>query len=624
MKKYKNIVAAALAGITLFFTSCQEDFADINQDPAAVTQGNPSYLFAQTILEFEPSDYLYWFYNATSIFQWTQMAVSTGGVTSTLVEGAPLQSFKSINVLKYVNELKYVRSQMTEEESARYEQYAACMDILAVYMGIFDSDFIGDIPYTEGAQAIHGGTLTPKYDRVEDLYTLWLTSLDNDVKALTTATEQVFEASQDPIYKGNKASWAKLANSLKLKLAARMINVDRAKALQLASEVANSSAGFINSEGEDFLFNKAIYNSSSNDYTYHWENDVLMSIGGSKTVIDFMVDNRDPRVRFIYRKNHWNSKVLQAFFDAGRQNDVPAYIMENVTYGTDADGKYQFQAWKGAGEPWIRYQGFPLDFNAGQQAAKFGDWFNYGIRCRLENITYYPFSEYQKEMIYGRIDFRLPVAPGDAVVEDKEDVPWWGMYMTTAETNLYLAEFALLGANLPESAESYYNRALAASVKEYDLLAKNNKIPYYGTTYNYDPNEKVIDLQEGEIETMMAKDAYKLSGSKAADLEKVYLQQMLHFNMQPIDQYTTAKRSGLPKIGSTLFNRADYAANNVQVTLFPRRMALNAPAETDLMYPILIESYKAQGYTVGSGAILNSERTWQDQNNPQWGEGPKM
>ncbi|MDR3142319.1 MAG: SusD/RagB family nutrient-binding outer membrane lipoprotein [Tannerellaceae bacterium] len=624
MKRYKNMVAAVLAGVTLFCTGCREDFSDINQDPAAVTQGNPSYLFAQTILEFEPSDYLYWFYNATSIFQWTQMAVPFGGVTSTLVEGAPLQSFKSVNVLKYVNELAYVRSQMTEEESARYEQYAACMDILAVYMGIFDSDFIGDIPYTEGAKAIHGGTLTPKYDRVEDLYTLWLASLDNDVKALTAATEQVFEASQDPVYKGNKANWAKLANSLKLKLAARMINIDRAKALQLASEVANSPAGFINGEGEDFLFNKAIYNSSNNDYAYHWENDVLQSIGGSKTVIDFMVDNRDPRVRFIYRKNAWNSKVLQAFFDAGRQNDVPAYIMENVEYETDADGKYRFKAWKGAGEPWVRYQGFPLDFNAGQQAARFGDWFNYGIRCKLENVTYYPFSEYQKEMIYGRIDFRLPVAPGDAVVEDKEDVPWWGMYMTTAETNLYLAEFALLGANLPESAESYYNRALAASVKEYNLLAKNNKIPYYGTTYNYDPNEKVIDLQDGEIETMMSKDAYTLSGNKAADLEKVYIQQMLHFNMQPIDQYTTAKRSGLPKIGSALFNRVDYAANNVPVTLFPRRMALNAPANTDLMYPVLTESYKVQGYSVGSGAILNSERTWQDRNNPQWGEGPVM
>ncbi|MDR1402714.1 MAG: SusD/RagB family nutrient-binding outer membrane lipoprotein [Tannerellaceae bacterium] len=624
MKKYKHTVAAALAGVTLFCASCREDFADINKDPAVVTLGNPSYLFAQTVLEFEPSDYLYWFYNAASIFQWTQTAVSTGGVSSTLVEGAPLQSFKSVNVLKYVNELKYVRSQMTEEESARYQHYAACMDILAVYMGIFDSDFIGDIPYTEGAQAIHGGTLTPKYDRVEDLYALWLESLDHDVKALTTATDQIFEASQDPVYKGNKERWAKLANSLKLKLAARMINIDRGKALHLAAEVATSPAGFINAEAEDFLFNKATYNSSSNDYAYHWENDVLRQLGGSKTVIDFMVNNRDPRVRFIYRKNHWNSNVLQAFFNAGRQNDVPAYIMENVACETTAEGKYRFKAWKGAGEPWIRYQGLPLDFNAGQQAAKFGDWFNYDIQCKLENVTYYPFSEYQKEMIYGRIDFKLPVAPGDAVVEDKEDVPWWGMYMTMAETNLYLAEFALLGANLPESAESYYNRALAGSVKEYDLLAKNNKIPYYGTTYNYDPHEKPIDLQEGEIETMMDKDAYKLSGNKTADLEKVYIQQILHFSMQPIDQYTTAKRSGLPKTGSALFNRVDYAANNVPVTLFPRRMALNAPAETDLMYTILIESYKAQGYTVGSGAILNAERTWQDKNNPQWGEGPKM
>ena len=178
--------------IFLYNTSCKDDFAEVNTDQATITSGNPSFLFAQGILEFKPQDYLYWFYNASEIFQWVQTGVSTGGVTSTLADGAPAQSFKSIDVLRYANELKYVRSLMDEEEGAKYAQYSAALDILTIYMGIYDTDFTGDIPYTEAAQGAHGGTLTPKYDRVESLYNLWLGNLDEDIQVLTTATNQVF------------------------------------------------------------------------------------------------------------------------------------------------------------------------------------------------------------------------------------------------------------------------------------------------------------------------------------------------------------------------------------------------------------------------------------------------
>ncbi|MCC8155128.1 MAG: SusD/RagB family nutrient-binding outer membrane lipoprotein [Tannerellaceae bacterium] len=624
MNKYKSILTLLLAPVLFFSTGCRDDFAELNQDPAAITTGTPSFLFSQAILEFEPSGYTYWFYNASEIFQWIQMAVPFNGITSTLTNGAPLQSFKCIDVLKYANELEYVLSQMTEEEREIYAGYKACVDILCVYMGIFDSDFIGNITYTEAAQAAHGGTLTPKYDKVSDLYNVWLTNLDEDIKILTSNTIEI-TAGQDPVYGGNAINWAKLANSLKLKIAARLISQDKQKAFSIVKEVVQAEVGVLDGEREDFLFNKASENSKNNDWAYHWENDVLRSLGGSKTVIDFMVNNRDPRVRFIFRKNDWNSKIVEAFMNSGRINDIPHYIMENIEYSINSDGKYVFDNWKGAGEPWIRYQGLPLVFNAGQQAGTYGDWFSYETQCQLENITYYPFSEFQKEMIYGRIDFTLKTAPDDGtVIQDTENAPWWGMYMTTAEVNLYLAEFALLGAEVPETAQHYFNRALRASVEEYDRLARMNKIPYYGTTYNYDEHEVVIDVKDGEIDVMMSNSDYQLNGSTLENLEKVYLQQMFHFFMQPIDMFTTARRSGVPVFNSSIFPREDYSENLIPASAIPRRMALSQPSPTDLMYNILLESYQEQGYTVGSGTILNSERIWQDQGAPQWGEGPNL
>lgn len=614
-----------LAGSSLLMTGCQDDFAEVNVDPSSVTKGNVGYLFSQGVLEFEPSDYTYWFYNANQIYNWMQIMVPIESVTSTIFEGGTSTS-SSIRVLKYLNEIKYVRSEMNPEESAAYAQYEAAMNVLCVYMGIFDSDFIGDIPYTEAAQVLHGGTLTPKYDRIADLYDLWLTQLDENINTFMTAEKQEFDPVQDPVFGGQAAKWAKLANSLKLKIAARLISQDRARALQIAEEVANASCGYINSEADDFLFNKATNNTSNNDYVYHWSNGILQSSAGSQSIIDLMVNNLDPRVRFIFQKNDWNSKVVQLFFDAKRQGDVPSYIMDKINYTVGSDGTYKFESWKAPGEPWVRYHGLPLAFNAGQQAGTYGDWFNYDINCKYDdNYTYKPFSMFQTEQVYGRIDFTLPVASGDAVIQDVDDMPWFGMYLTTAEVNLYLAEFKLLGANLPQTASEYFNTALRASVEEYDRLASLNRIPYYGTTYNYDPNEKVIDLQAGEIETMMSHEAYQLTGNNTEDLEKVYIQQTLHFLMSPIDAWVTCRRAGIPKIGSTIWDREDYSANGLPVTEIPRRTVLSAPSPTDLMYDILMNAYETQGFSIGSAdGVLNSERVWQDQGAPQYGEGPSL
>lgn len=624
MKKYQYLTSLLLAGSSLFMTGCQDDFAELNQDPSTVTEGNVPYLFAKGIERFEPSDYTYWFYNANQMYQWMQLMVSNGGVTSSIFEGGTNPGFKSIEVLKYVNEIKYVRSQMPEEESASFEMYAAALDVIVAYMGIFDTDFIGDIPHTEAAQALHGGTLTPKYDKVSDLYTLWLSNLDNAIATLTSGSDASILANQDPIYGGKVDKWAKLANSLKLKIAARLISQDRAKAIQIAEQVASASCGVMNGTEDDFIFNKSL-ETTGHDVTYHWNNAVLQSEGISKQLADFLIENRDPRIRFVFKKNDWNSKVVELFFKAGKEKQVPHYILENVDYTVGADGKYQFNGWKAPGEPWVRYYGLPTAYNAKQNTAQYGDWFDYAINCRYDdNYTYMPFSMFQEEMLRGRITFTLPVASGDPVIEDREQHPWWGMYLTTAEVNLYLAEFKLLGANLPGSAADYFEKGVRASVEEYDRVAGLNQIPYYGKTYDYDPHEAVIDLQPGEIDAMMANADYKLTGDKAKDLEKVYLQQIMHFMLSPIDSYVTSRRSGVPMINSDILAREDYSANGMPTSKIPRRMALNAPSPTDLMYNVLQQAYKDQGFTVGSGDILNSERVWQDQGAPQWGAGPAL
>jgi hypothetical protein len=174
------------------------------------------------------------------------------------------------------------------------------------------------------------------------------------------------------------------------------------------------------------------------------------------------------------------------------------------------------------------------------------------------------------------------------------------------------------------AAETYYNKALALSVQEYDKLAGLNQIEYYGTTYGYDPNEKVIDLVDGEIDAMMASEAYKFTGTRDEKMEKIYVQQLLNFTLYPNEQFITARRSGYPKIGSSLLPRLEYA--DIPVTTVPRRFDTGLPVETDLMYQNYLDNYAAQGFTptsngAGHSATLHNERVWADKNAPEWGAG---
>jgi hypothetical protein len=131
-------------------------------------------------------------------------------------------------------------------------------------------------------------------------------------------------------------------------------------------------------------------------------------------------------------------------------------------------------------------------------------------------------------------------------------------------------------------------------------------------------------LKAGEIDAMVANPDYQLTGNAALDLEKVYIQQLIHFTMYPNDQFVTVRRSGIPKEGSSLIAWQNFSPE-VANSAIPRRFEVGAPSPTDLMYQILIDAYKSQGFTPGTGqdgALLNSERVWQDVNAPQFGQGP--
>ena len=574
MKINKYIYAGLVAGALCLTTSCSEsELADINTNPSVVTTPDIRYLFTQGLQNFKPSEYWSWYYDFSAMCRYGQV---TGGDNTNRLNMPDLSSgggnvkHPLLTLLEIENQMK----QKDAETAATFTNIHAMMQALVVYMGIQDTDFYGSMPYSEAYRARYGGTLPPKY--------------------------------------GDAAKWAKFANSLKLKLAVRLLKANPELAKTIAQDAVSHKAGLMTSVDDDFIYNQG-------SEWYHNQENVTPGTG-NYNLFKFLVDNRDPRVRFFFEKNDFNSEVVQAYFDAGKE--LPSYIAENVEY-TEAGGKKTFKAWKGAGEPWVRYIGLPVQLYSSTNP-KWEEYYDpqskyLKLTLNGKEKTYSATCGMQLELFNGTLDYTYPTKPDGPVVQDKEDRPFYAMYMSSGEVNLYLAELSQLGV-ISGNAQQYYEAGVRNSVKEWDKVAGLNVIPYYAE--KYDPNEALIALKDGEIDAMMAHDAYKWDAANA--LEKIYLQMHIAFIFQPQEMFVTMRRSGVPMKNSTILPYENWREDGAAFPI-PRRATFTAPGETDQMKDLTLESYKAQGFTIGNEAQkLQDERVWYDKNAPAWGAGPSL
>lgn len=617
MKLNKFLLGGCLAG-TLFLGGCSaEDLAEYNTSPSVISKPDMRFLFTQGLAQFLPSDYWDWWYDFTAMSQYGQI---TGGSNSNKLNIPDLSSGNGSvgNTIKILREMDYQLSLMSEEEAAKYAQIRAMMQSLVVYMGIQDTDFYGSAPYSEAYRARYGGTLTPKYDTQKELFTQFYNELKEATDVLVngksvngTAINQTSLGNQDFVYKGDVAKWAKFANSLKLKLALRLMHVDNTWATQIAQEAAKHAAGFLTDRADNF-----VYNQGTN--WYYGKEDPQPGYGNIN-LIKFLVDNKDPRVRFFFQKNDFNSEVVQAYFDAGKE--LPSYVADKVNF-KEVGGKKVFESWKAPGEPWVRYVGLPIQINASSESVweQYYDPQQKWLKITLNGTdkSYTAASYLNLEMYEGNRTYTYPTKPGGTVVQDKDPKPFYGLYMSAGEINLYLAELCQLGI-LDGSASDYFTAGIRASVEEWDEIAALNQIPY--TVQKYDPNEALIGLQAGEVDALLQQPAYQLTGG-ADDLEKIYLQMHFAFILEPWEMYVTMRRSGVPMKGSAYLPYESFPLDGGAYAI-PRRATMTSPAKSDQMYDNIMAAYTEQGFSIGNEASkLEGERIWYDKGAPAWGAGP--
>lgn len=619
--KLKYILASCCFGAGIFTTSCVDEFKELNSQEKDISIPNIRYLFAQCLYEFEPMDYSAWFYDIPRMAKWGQCTVAPAGNVDNfnLITEQGSVGGHIYDVLRMVNDVRYQISQMSDEDRKQYEYIKYLCNPLVVFLAMNDSDMYGSLQYSEAelARYTNPPLFLPKYDTQTELFDYWLKELDETIDYLTTNDVKDVLGTQDFLYNGDLKKWAKLANSLKLKLAARLINQDRERAIAIVNEVTSSPAGMLSSADEDFIYNRGKYDN-------HWNNDFGLE-AGHEALINFLKANHDTRLLSAFTKNEFNGPVVQAFLDANKE--LPPYIAENAIIENG-----QFKGWKGDGEPWVRYYGVPLEIGAGLDDANKWIFDPTGLLLQLESSSggkrnYAPVSYRNQEIVKGIYNFTYPDAPDVVPDRDILQTPWYGIYFSAAEVELLLAEFNLLGANTPASAQQHLTNGARLSAYVYDKVAELNQVPYYSKTCVNDPLDAKIKITEDMVNDMLSRDVLKLTGDKKSDLEKVYIQQYIHYIMNPIDQFVNVRRSGVPMKGSQLLPWKEFSKLLDYSTLIPRRFKVSEPAPTDQLHDITVEAYKAQGYSYGTDNadpdVLNSQRVWEDKMNPQFGEGPK-
>lgn len=544
----------------LFTSSCTNDFETINVNPNVISDVDVRLLLTSSLVPMQTSrGGEYWNEGFTHFLSACQLVTGQSyAVATTAVNGRYNLFYQS--VLPNLVEIRRLIALKTDKE--RFAQINAITYIPQVMMALKVSDMNGSIPYTEANQGRDAAKYNPRYDNQESLFNIWLKELSDAITTLQTqSADQVTLGNNDVFYGGDVTKWIKLANSLKLRIAARYQNQNPAKAAEIFKQVMNDATGPLSAVSDQLLHvNPTYYPFGIDGYNI----DIYSRHFAVGTAIEFLKSSDDPRLGIYYDKNGLTGNYK------------------------DTLSKYSkvLPSWIKTDDPNIMYQGGPADFQSNPPVSTyFVNPFNGGGSNRYQLIS-----------TVNRKFFAPTVDRGSGTVVD--------VLFSYAEVCLQIAEFIQkgygTGINTKGTASEWYNKGVRASAKTMNEIA----IAAGSTSYTN------ID---DRIDAHLANPKVKLDGKN--DLEKIYIQSLLNFYREPNEAFTLARRTGYPKFNSTLLARE--TINDV----LPRRWWTTDPGQVN--HDNWTAAMTEQGFTPNDFTIakLNAERIWFDKNSPDYGKG---
>ncbi len=295
-KKYIKLgCLSAFAAATL--VSCDKRFEKINTDPNQSSITSTSFLLANAQREMMDNTWDEWFngrrgnqlaqYWASNQYSNESRYQFRSSITNNYwgyYYARVLQDLQEIVSLNEASPNDYIGFGKTANQ-------IAIAHILQTWMYQNITDCWGPIPYS---QALKGSEFPqPQYDSQEDVYNGMIATLNTAINNIDLADNGI---KGDIIYQGDMAKWKKFANSLKLRVAIRMSDVNSAAAGTAISEAVASGVFTSNADNAQLNYLTAAPNINPLAEDFKTRND----FAASNIMVDELTRLNDPRIGLYY------------------------------------------------------------------------------------------------------------------------------------------------------------------------------------------------------------------------------------------------------------------------------------------------------------------------------------
>jgi hypothetical protein len=237
MRKFMIAKRALMAALVVSLGACSDDLTEVNLDPNAPTDVGPEFLLPQSIRSgieqaFGGGQML----SHTAIWPYQGVQLQYPDEEEGIVRASRMQGYWNGFYQGPLNDIQAVINKGVEAGNGNVEGVGR---IWKSWLFHLVTDYWGDVPYSAALQGAE--ETTPAYDSQQQVY-------QGMIEDLTTGASLVGSGGTsfgagDILYGDDMGAWRKFANSLRMRLAMRMSEVDPGAA-QAAFTAANSAGGF--------------------------------------------------------------------------------------------------------------------------------------------------------------------------------------------------------------------------------------------------------------------------------------------------------------------------------------------------------------------------------------------
>lgn len=264
MRTIYKITFGVLSLCSLLLTACT-DFEELNTDPSKAATTDPNHQLSmiqlQTLGHWQMCQpYPFYLAAFTQYMQGDWNTTNYGGQYRK--NDAEMGNTWNMMYPSLIKNIVDILDKTKDNE--REVNIHSIARIYKVYLFSILTDMYGDCPYFEAGKGFITGNVKPAYDKQELIYKDFLKELNEAAEALTADGDRV---TGDIIYQGNIDKWKRLANSLHLRYAMRIVKAEPELAKQEVVKAISQEAGLLKSAADDALITYTdIVNWDSDEY----------------------------------------------------------------------------------------------------------------------------------------------------------------------------------------------------------------------------------------------------------------------------------------------------------------------------------------------------------------------